>query len=468
MKLASAVHKATNLPNILLIVMDAVRAKNLSCYGYYRPTSPNLERFARRCVIYDTAISPGGWSLPAHASIFTGLYPSRHGAHEQYKHLRAEFPTMAELLCARGYRTLAFCYNAYVSPATGLARGFGSFNQPFDRIPHPIRRLAGKAESGLALLRGMRDSGARYINRQVRAALSRLQGDKQPFFLFVHYGEPHAPYRPPRRYNRYLPRDISLKRAGQVNQDQWAYLARQVSMDKEDFEILTALYDAEITYLDSRIAEVLNWLETWDILDQTMVIVTADHGENIGEHGLMGHQYCLYDTLLHVPLLVHYPKGVTAPGRVSHQVQTLDLLPTVLAMLGDTSSEAYCSLQGYDLLSSTRHDFAVAEWARPNLDRFHRRYPGIDVSIYDRSIKMVRTNHLKYIWSSDGAHELYNLQNDPGETHNIQAECPTLAQNLDRLLTTWRTSFEVANLPDKAPEFDQEVRNRLRALGYLE
>ena len=111
-------------PNILLIVMDATRASNLSCYGYFRPTTPNLERFAERCTVYESAISPAGWTLPAHASIFTGLYPSKHGAVEQHKYLDRAYPVMAECLRLHGYRTVALCNNRYVGPATGLHRAW--------------------------------------------------------------------------------------------------------------------------------------------------------------------------------------------------------------------------------------------------------------------------------------------------------------------------------------------------------
>ena len=468
MDFLSANQTTATRPNILLIVMDATRAKNLSCYGYNRPTSPNLERFAKRCVVYEKAISPAGWSLPGHASIFTGLYPSRHGAHDQHKYLAYEYLTMAELLRSQGYSTLAFCDNAYVGPATGLDRGFEEFNDDFGNTPIFLRNISRKASSGFARVLGQGDSGARHTNKQIYAALRRLQTEGQPFFMFVHYVEPHAPYRPPRKYNRYLPDGVSLREAKQVNQDRWKYLANIVSMDERDFEILTALYDGEITYLDTRIAEVLGWLEESGILDRTMVIITADHGENVGDHQMMGHAYCLYDTLLHVPLIIHYPGGTTAPGRVEHQVQTLDLLPTILAMLGDTSSETYRSLQGYDLLSSTRRDFTIAEQAHPDLTTFHKRFPGADVSRYDRALKMVRTDLYKYIWASDGNHELYDLQADPDEQCNIIAERPDIAENLDRRLTEWRNSFEAATLLDEAPEFEEKVKARLRALGYLE
>jgi len=320
----------------------------------------------------------------------------------------------------------------------------------------------------MAALLGQRDSGARFINRQVRTALHRLENHNQPFFMFVHYSEPHAPYHPPRRHNHFLPGCVSRKKAQQVNQDRWLYFANRELMTERDFEILTALYDAELAYLDSRVAQVLGWLKASNMLDQTMVIITSDHGENIGDHNMMGHAYCLYDTLLHVPLIIHYPVGTATPMRVGHQVQTLDLLPTVLSMLGDISSETCGSLQGHDLLSSVRHDFAIAEQAHPDLSTFYKRFPGTDITRYDRALRAIRTDQYKYIWASDGNHELYDIQEDPHERCNIIAQNPDIAQELGQRLTEWQDSFVAASSSDEIPEFEEEIKARLRALGYLE
>jgi arylsulfatase A-like enzyme len=199
-----------------------------------------------------------------------------------------------------------------------------------------------------------------------------------------------------------------------------------------------------------------------------MVIITADHGENFGEHQLMGHGHGLYDTLLHVPLIVHYPKGITQPGRIPYQVQTLDLLPTILALLGDTPSEVYRSLQGHDLLSAQRHSFTIAEQSKPDLNPFYRTFPGVDVSRYDRALQTIRTDSYKYIWSSTGQHELYDLSADPAEEHNLMTQCPDIAADLDRRLSEWRHSFEPAIPTSEAPEFDEKIKAQLRALGYLE
>lgn len=455
-------------PNIVLIVMDAARARNLSCYGYHRPTTPHLERLADRCVVYEQAISTAGWTLPAHASIFTGLYPSRHGAHDQHKYLSPEHPTMAELLRDRGYRTLAFCLNEYAGPATGLDRGFEWFNGDFAPGPRSLKRLAGRIDRGLAKVTGRTDAGARLINRHIRGALHRLRAGDDPFFIFVNYLEPHAPYRPPRNFVRYLPEGVSFQQTRSVNQDPWRYLIYPDSMRAGDFDILLALHDSAITYLDTRIGEVVSWLSEANLLDRTMIVVTADHGENVGDHELMGHGYCLYDTLVHIPLVIHYPTGVTTPGRVDHQVQVLDLLPTMLSMLGDTASETYRSLQGLDLLSSARHPFTIAEQANPDMKPFRKRFTNVDASKFDRALEMLRTDRYKYIWSSDNRHELYDLLNDPAEKNNLANERPDIARDLDRRLKEWQGTFEAAAPAEEAPEFDPQVVERLRALGYLE
>ncbi len=459
-------------PNIILIVIDAVRARNLSCYGYARPTTPNLDRLAESSALYEQAISPAGWSLPAHASMFTGLYPSSHGAHDQHKYLQPEYPTLAELLRARGYHTLAFCENLYVGSATGLDRGFQWFNRPYNSSPRrlfkQLERLSRRVGNGIAKIFGEQDSGAAYINRRVSTSLRRLQREQAPFFMFIHYEDTHAPYRLPRRFARFLPERVRLETALKVNQDPWKYLIDPDSMGKEDFQTLLALYDSELYYVDSRIGQVLDWLQAMGMLDRTMVIVTADHGENLGDHGMMAHKYCLYDTLLHVPLIIHYPKGTVAPRRVSHQVQTLDLLPTILSLLGETDSETLHALQGYDLLSSYRRDFTIAEQSRPDLSKFYARFPGVDVSRFDRELAMIRDNRWKFIWASDGKHELYDYTADPAEHDNLIEAMPHVATEYHKRLEGWRGGMVQAALAEEAPEFDQEVVERLRALGYLE
>ena len=455
----------SNYPNVLLIVMDCVRAGHLSCYGYQRPNTPCIDELAGSSVVYEQAISPSDWSLPAHASIFTGLYPSKHGAHDEHRFLSADVPTMAEVLSNLGYRTIGGCLNAYVDRATGLDRGFQIFYNSQSYKTRSLLRY--NLDRIWAKLTSTTDQGARWINKQL---YRELQRDDRPWFVFAQYLEPHAPYQIPRPYrNRYLNNGLSFKQAMAVNQDYDRYLAGAVEMDGTDFEIFTALYDTQIAYLDSRIGQLIDFLKRSKMLDNTLIMITADHGENLGEHQLMGHRFCLYDTLLHVPLIIHYPRGTVVPGRVRRQVQTHDLLPTVLALLGDTHSATYQSLQGLSLLdTAATYEFTIAEQALPNLVVFQQKHPGADMSRYNRRLKMIRTERYKYIWASNGQHELYDLQTDPGETCNIIAEQPNVADDLANRLEAWRNSFEPAYHDEEAPEFDETVKARLRDLGYLE
>lgn len=459
-------------PNILLIVMDATRARNLSCYGYERTTTPNLDQLAENSVLYEQAITSAGWSLPAHASLFTGLYASRHGADDQHKYLEPEHLTLAEILSAHGYHALAFCENPYVGPATGLDRGFQWFNRSFNTSVKPVFKKAEifkrKFRNAIAQVQGGHDSGAANINRHVLESLRRLKSEPKPFFMFLHYEDTHAPYRLPKSFARFLPKGVDLQSAMQVNQDPWKHLIDPKKMQESDFEILRALYDNELYYVDYRIGQILNELKAMQIFDNTMVVVTADHGENLGDHGMMAHKYCLYDTLMHVPLIIHYSAGATKPGHVQHQVQTLDLVPTILNMLGETDSDLFRSLQGYDLLSSHRREFTIAEQSRPDLSKFYTRFPGVDVSRFDRALTMIRDDHYKYIWASDGKHELYDRVADPNEQYNLIQILVSMAANLQDRLDQWKSGFKPAEPSTPAPEFDQEVVERLQALGYLE
>ncbi|HZQ07699.1 MAG TPA: sulfatase [Anaerolineae bacterium] len=424
-------------PNILLIVMDATRAQNLSVYGYPRRTTPFLEMFAESCMVYENAIATSCWSLPCHASLFTGLYPSVHGADDQHQFLDAEHPIIGEFLNVNhGYRTLAFCTKRDISPVTGMHRGFQEFNP--EKRSLPFHGTLRKLDNGVAKMMGTRDGGMRRTNQQLATLLPKLQANGEPFFIFLSTVESHIPYRPPKKYTHFLPKGVSSNQVAGVNMDRWKYMVGETEMGEQDFEILRALYDGGITYTDARLAELFAGLQRLNLLDDMLIIITGDHGENLGEHGLMAHGYCLYDTVVHVPLIIHYPQSLGLTGRVSRQVQSVDVLPTILNLLGDESATRHRSLQGHSLLSTERHEFTVAEQANPDMTIFKTRFPNKDVSRYDRYLRMIRTEAHKFIWASDGQHELYDLQADPHETRNLIQREPPLALRLAQELKDWQ------------------------------
>lgn len=462
-----------SLPNILLIVLDCVRADHLSCYGYGQSTTPFLTTLGAEGVIFEQAFSPAMWTIPAHASLFTGTYVWRHQAQDGRAFLDDRLVTLAGVLTGLGYQTAGFSNNGWVSNRTGLSRGFAEFYEVFRDLKDPtlgarLRRLANKA-AWVVRHRGILE--AERTNRVVRGWLDRRRDATAPFFLFVHYNEAHARYNPPRPYSRrFLPAD-DLRRALRVNQDPYGYIAGAAPMRADDFAFLTGLYDGEIAYLDEKVRELIGFLQHRGVLDDTVVVLTADHGENLGEHRLMGHVFCVYDTLLHVPLILRYPRYWRGGERRAGPVQTVDIFATIVDLLGLRDALLERQLQGYSLLperSDERPGYIVAERAQHPLSKTFRDYPSFDYSGLERAQRTIRTNQYKYIWASDGRCELYDVQADPDEMHNILDQQLDVASAMQSALAEWRLSHAAEDEPyGTAPELDQALVQHLQDLGYI-
>lgn len=467
-------------PNILLVVMDAARADHLSCYGYQRATTPHLDRIASEGALYENAISAAVWTVPSHASLFTGMYPSGHGLEGRNLKLRDDIPTLAGFLHAQGYRTAAYTANALIGSATGLARGF--------EICHDIRNLVqAEAESGWqqpvnALYRrlyyGPRphqgtwyDNGAWRINRDIKQQIQRWQKDAEPFFIFANYMETHLRYEPPRAFRHRFLTPSQQKRWQKINQNAWKFMSGDVVMTDDDWEILTALYDAELAYLDMRLGQLYTFLQERGLLDNTIIIITADHGENLGDHHLMDHQYCVYDTLARVPLIIRYPERFPAGMRLNELVQTVDLYPTLARLTTNHFPDALLrSVQGQSLLpetlAETARAFTVTEYLAPQLHSFGRE--GVAAgSYFTRKLRGLRTAQHKYIWASDGAHEFYDLAADPGEMRNVIEVERDAAATLACQLEQWVNEFVRVTLHEESL-IDDLIVERLKALGYIE
>ncbi len=322
--IARLVPTRADVPNILLIVLDTVRAANLSLHGYERPTTPFLEQIALQSVVFDRAIATSPWTLPTHASLFTGRVPSELGVGYENS-LDGTYPTLAEHLQAAGYVTAGIVANVhYGSAETGLNRGFIRYEdyQPFyDRLwnhtwlaqSYSARRLVRARSLGsmVAALRPQQWSvrpvpwvRPRPAEEITDAFLRWHAGVDRPFFAFINYFDAHAPYRSPQ----------PSRFGGGVKR--------------------VDLYDAAIAYVDEQVERLLHGLDERGALDNTVVIITSDHGEQFGEHNLTTHGNSLYTQLLHVPLLIRYPARVPAGGRVGHSVGLLDLPRTILDLAG--------------------------------------------------------------------------------------------------------------------------------------
>jgi arylsulfatase A-like enzyme len=449
--------------NVVLAVVGRARADHVSCYGYARETTPFLDQVAREGVRFSRMIAAAPSALAAHASLFTGLYAASHGATEENPFLSPRHKTLAEHLRGAGYRTAAFCTDPWVSPETGLGRGFDAFftQRYHNRVAaHAISW--GRRASDRLLRRS--DSGARRTNHALRRWLA---ADDRPFFAFIHYNEMHLPFRPPRPYDRmYFPRGVAAARVRAVNQGSGNYLAGQVDMGKEDLTILRALYDCGLRYTDMRLREVADVLRATGQWERTLFVITGSHGENLGEHGMIGDEWGLYDTLLRVPLVLRCPLHVPQGYVIDELAQTTDVLPTILHLLELTPSG---SLHGRPLIEDRRATpdagFAIAERFRPDLTRLRQTVHGFDTRPFDVRNKAMRTRLEKFIWRSDEDNELYDLKTDPGEEHNLIDEQPERGDRLRRQLFDWLASVEQFESEGSALEIDAPTRQQLRALG---
>lgn len=453
---------------------------------------PALSALAEEGLEFTNAVSPSPWTLPAHASIFTGQRASAHGAHAGTKLFDPEGRPVAEHLRRDGYRTVGISGNIWISPEFGFDRGFDHLSMKYDRFwsganltgVSQAETLGAKLRSfGEAvdlrtvvptLVNGVyskwyaenRDKGAANTTRRTRKWLRRHAADRDPFFYFINYLEPHLPYEPPEEFAEpFLPEGIGYEEARGIEQDAWGYIAGDVEYSEAEFETLRALYRAELSYVDRQIGGLLTELEDQGLREETTIIVVGDHGENIGDHGLMDHQYCLYQTLVHVPLIIDGP-GIDS-GEVSTLVETRDIFPTVLDVAGLAGPDDG-TVSDNTLLEDPGRPFAISEYLapQPSMEALREWVVGTaDTTGLDRTLRAIQTDAWKLVEGSDGSVELYDLSADPDETENVADEASDVVEEL-------RREFDENDIPlayRRSGEFDasEASRQRLEDLGYI-
>ena len=484
-----------NRPNVLLIVMDTARAQN----AFSRDVTPNLHSIAEEGTAFTNVFTTAPWTLPSHASMFTGQYTTDHDTHAGTKRFDPDVPTLAERLRDGGYQTVGISNNTWVSSDFGFDRGFEEFLVGWKLVKGgaDLSRIA-KAQSGTVermravgkellstdaartvtngayakLLRKRYDDGARVTNWRIRRWLSKRWDDERPFFMFVNYLEPHLEYDPPERFaNKFLPEDMNPSTVEEISQDAWSYVCEQVEMDERDFEVLSALYNGELSYLDYRIGQITDHLEKLDVLDETVLMIVGDHGENIGEHGLMDHQYSLYDTLLHVPLFVRYPETFDADVEIEELVELRDLYPPILD-LGGVDRPVDETVSDRSLLDGSARDYIIGEYKtpQPSISALEERVDRVPEKVrrYDRGLRCIRTSEWKYIEGTDGNEELYELDDDPGETTNVADSHPGVCIEFAERLTSVQSELTRGDRNGSAAAVDATTEQRLEDLGYLQ
>ena len=440
-------------PPVVLIVWDTARVDHTSLGGYSRDTTPNLTRFAQGATVFPRAVTTGNFTLTTHASMFTGLYPSWHGAGmpdklSENRPLEAQVPTLAGTLFSKGYTTVAAAANSvFLAPEWGLTRGFQRF--VVQRAVPPTRpRYRYRLREGLNRLIDLLLPGAgldqRFrrgpeINAAVASSLARQEVRDRSFFLFVNYMDAHDPYSPPPPYDvRYLDGKARLPYARCLE------IFRSGKASPDERERMIAQYDGGIAYADFAFGQLVDRLKAWGVFDRALIIATADHGESFGTHKVWTHSTSLYGSQTRVPLVIKYP-GQNTPVTIDTPVSQVDLLPTVLETLGYAIPS---NLQGRSL----RHPEELK-----NRELLTEAFVG----------RALQIDSLKLIVGANGKRELYDTATDPAELHNLYSPLAPAAQLADTAFQRWMQAITRA-AGTRQSTTDREELRRLKSLGYVQ
>lgn len=461
-------------PDIVFVVFDTSRRDRFGCYGYDRDTTPTVDALAREGRTVRTMIANAPWTLPSHASLFTGLYPSQHGAQWQtgpQMNPRVDV-TLAEWLRDLGYETICATNNGLISDRTGLARGFGRYAFRLD-LERGWRRKVRRARKAIA----GGDSGGRVVNRWIRQQLDQVKG---PVFLFVNYLECHWSYTPPRSLQRRIdgPRygfldDLRYRLELADRVGPWEAIARA---DQSTLDVYSTLYDAEHRNVDAHLAELLDIMAGAGRLrdGRTLVVVTSDHGEHIGEHGLADHHASLDEHLIGVPFVAWGPGLVEAKDHAG-MFEFVDVFPSMCRFLGGEPPPALANRRK-DLFSQNGSDrsdgLAFAEWRAwtdKELTRLASRNPSYDFGPLARDLVCVRDERYKLVRTAGKDDVVHDLANDPDEQTDVSSSHPEVARRLGRALDAkleeWGTSDEGSSA--LSDDDAREIEEHLSALGYI-
>ncbi len=468
--------------NIIFLLVDALRADHLSCYGYSKNTSPNIDQIAKEGILFSNAFANSSWTKPTTATIFSSLYLSSHNVNNVSTGLSEEATILFEPIKKYGYSTGIFSSNNFVAPLYGFDQGvdyfytfkpsitlrlsigliirkIGTLNSYTYKVYNIFRKL-----EQLILSRHIVDITADGLNRCFLDWIDSLNGER--FFAYIHYMEVHGPYTPPPPYDKmFFPSSkVSLlKPALKIRPVRSAFEHMPETMSfEEKREFLISQYDGEIRWLDASIGKLIEQLKKKNILDETLIIITADHGEEFFEHSNWGHSSRnLFDELIHIPLIMRYPKKLPPGAKIDALIQQVDLMPTIFDFCDIPLSSCKMS-QGHSIIPLFKENeknyinkFVISESYKASENNLRR-------SIRNQKNKLILSN-------IDSKIELllFDLKNDPEEQINIVESDLTnrtyLLQNLKQF---------VENLPKyskftKSTVMDQETRQRLKALGYI-
>jgi len=438
--------------NCLVLMVDSLRADHLGCYGCPRETSPVIDRLAREGAQFEQAFSTTSWTLPAHAALFTSLFDSVHRVFIDGRRLNGRRVTLAEALADAGYRTAGFYTGPYLSVRYGLDQGFETYEScsaAFTEGALDERQSARRAhrESHREI------SSPRLVERSL-AWLER-QGD-EPFFLFLHFFDVHYDYIPPPPFDTRFDPDYQ----GPISPDNYSHNpAVHPGMPARDLEHLVALYDGEIAHVDAQIGRIINRLAAMDLLEDTLIVLLSDHGEEFFEHGGKGHRQTLFRESVHIPLIIRHPRVVPRGIAPRGRVRIVDVMPTIL-----------------DLLDIPCPDEAMGSSLLPRMTGSDGRSLPVFCELTGPQLRKTALRRGRFMAHKDHKGQettVYDLRRDRLEQHPLRPSVSKGGTETVGALRQWirRTNRLWQDLPrDTEIPFtpDAELDRQLRALGYLE
>ena len=400
--------------NIIIFTIDTLRADHLECYGYEDIQTPNINRLAKEGILFEYNIAQTPLTLPSHSSIFTGTYPLFHGVRDNGGfYLEQNHITMAETLKGLGFTTGAFVGSFVLDSRWGLNQGFDHYYDNFDLSKFKIVSLSSVQRRGDEVL----DEAYKWLEKK----------QHEKFFAWIHLYDPHTPYDPPEPYNTQY-RDRRYR-----------------------------LYDGEIAYVDQLMGEFREFMEEKNLLDKTIIVFTSDHGESLGEHKESGHGFFIYDAAVRVPLIIRFPENKLGNKVIKRQVKSIDIMPTVLNLLGEPIPDRIQGESFLPLILGKEERERPSAYSETYWPRYHYGWS---------ELKSLRKGRFKFIDAPRP--ELYDILEDPGEVDNIVNREATLGHEMKRELEALISRYSAEGIEDAEPQkIDNDSLVKLQALGYI-
>ena len=442
---------AGDRPNVLLVSIDSLRPDHLGCYGYRRDTSPNIDALSRQGAIFLNAISTTSWTLPAHMSLFTSMDITVHGVSNDGFGLHSDIPTLAGILSKNGYQTAGFCSSPYLNPAFGFNRGFDIYyNTDMDKPDFVDTVLMEDRE---IWDRCHADVTSPRIHALAVDWLEKLK-DK-PFFLFLHMWDVHYDFIPPPPYDTQFDPDYR----GTISSRHFMHnKAIHPEMDPRDLQHIIALYDGEIAFTDHYLGLIMAKIRELGLMENTLFIIAADHGEEFFEHGNKGHRITLYDETVKIPLILKLPGKDLGGEQISNQVSIIDIAPTILNALKIPAPE---QMQGRSLLP-----LALGKGAPDD---------GLAFLELGSVLKGLRNNASKLLYNNDYRQTIIlDLAKDPKETHHhMVTDLPAWTRVNKAFYDRLGLDHELAEKYRQKQSgarvhLSEDQVNKLKSLGYIQ